>query len=299
MSLNHSVSTWSSLAAAVLFAGVIALPSPTVAQRAVPRSGSDQPATGGRTQGGDHGGGRTRSGGGRVASDGTSSGGNQSSGGKQSSDGDRTSGGGSDGAVRRAPASGDANTQKDGNNRTAVRRDRGGAADGGTTTATSGDKATNVPPYSRQRGSNPPTGYAVERKGRPPVIDGGDTTIWVPGAYYGGYYPWSYGGFGLGGYYGGYNDPWYYGSAPYYSGYDYDYDGRLRLKVKPRSAEVFVDGYFSGLVDEFDGVFQRLRLEPGPHRIEIREDGYETLAFDVRITPDQTVTYTGALQQIR
>ena len=298
MSPKHSVSTWSSLAAAVLFAGIISLPSPTVAQRAVPRSGSDQPATGGRTQGSDHGGGRTRSGGARTASgEGTSSGGNQSSGGDRSSDG----------AVRRAPASsdanskasGDANTKKDGNTRTAVRRDRGG--DGGSTTATTGDKTTIVPVSGRQRGSNPPTGYAVERKGRPPVIDDGGTTIWAPGGYYGGYYPWGYGGFGLGGYYGGYYDPWYYGPAPYYSGYDYDYDydGRLRLKVKPRSAEVFVDGYYSGQVDEFDGVFQRLRLEPGPHRIEIREQGYETLAFDVRITPDQTVTYTGALQQIR
>jgi hypothetical protein len=294
MYLKHSVSTWSSLAAAVLFAGVISLPSSTVAQRAVPRSGSDQPAAGGRTQGGDHGGGRIRSGGGKTASgDGTSSGGNQSSG------GDRSSGGSSDGAVRRAPASGDTSAGKDGNTRTAVRRDRGGAGDGGATTATTGDKATVVPTSGRQRGSNPPTGYAVERKGRPPVIDDGDTTVWVPGGYYGGYYPWGYGSFGLGGYYGGYYDPWYYGPAPYYSGYDDDYDGRLRLKVKPRSAEVLVDGYYSGLVDEFDGVFQRLRLEPGPHRIEIREDGYETLAFDVRITPDDTVTYTGQLRKIQ
>ena len=39
----------------------------------------------------------------------------------------------------------------------------------------------------------------------------------MPGGYFGGYYPWCYGGLGLGGYYGGYYDPCY---DPYgYSGY--------------------------------------------------------------------------------
>ena len=46
-----------------------------------------------------------------------------------------------------------------------------------------------------------------------------------------------------------------------------------------------------GRVDEFDGVFQRLRLEPGPHRIEISADGYETADFEVRVLPDRTTTY--------
>jgi hypothetical protein len=295
MSPNHSGSAWSRLVAAAIFAAVTTLPASTLAQRAVPRSGSAEPSTGGRTQGGDHGGGRTASEGGKAGS-----GGQTTSGGGQASGGDRASSGGSEKAVRRAPASGDTGTRGDGRNRTAVRRDRGGATESGSSTADAkgNDTVAVVPPYSRPRGSNPPTGYAVQRKGPPPIFDGDDSAIWVPGGYYGGYYPWGYGSFGLGGYYGGYYDPWYYGSSPYYSGYDYDYDGRLRLKVKPRSAEVFVDGYYSGLVDEFDGVFQRLRLEPGPHRIEIRANGYETLAFDVRITPDHTVTYSGELQRI-
>lgn len=74
--------------------------------------------------------------------------------------------------------------------------------------------------------------------------------------------------------------------------------GRLRLKVKPEHAEVFVDGYLVGLVDQFDGVFQRLHIEPGPHRIEFRADGYgyEPLTYDVLIQPDRTITYTGALK---
>ena len=82
----------------------------------------------------------------------------------------------------------------------------------------------------------------------------------------------------------------------YYSSYE---DGALRLKVKPRDASVFVDGYFAGQVDSFDGVFQRLRLEPGPHRIEISADGYETLTFEIRVLPDRTTTYNGELDRIQ
>jgi hypothetical protein len=50
-----------------------------------------------------------------------------------------------------------------------------------------------------------------------------------------------------------------------------------------------------GVVDDFDGIFQRLHLEAGPHRIEIRAPQYETLTFDVRIIVDETTTYRGEL----
>ncbi len=71
----------------------------------------------------------------------------------------------------------------------------------------------------------------------------------------------------------------------------------MKLKVKPRQAEVFVDGYFAGAVDDYDGTFQRLRLDPGPHRIEIRMDGYEPLLFEVRVQPDKTITYKSAMRK--
>ena len=122
----------------------------------------------------------------------------------------------------------------------------------------------------------------------------------VAGGGYGGYYPWGYGGLGFGGYYG-YSDPWYEPYDPYqpvYSGGGYGYDGALRVKVKPRDASVYVDGYFAGRVDDFDGVFQRLKIEAGPHHVEVRLDGFETLTFDVRIDPDRTVTYTGELKKL-
>ena len=115
------------------------------------------------------------------------------------------------------------------------------------------------------------------------------------------YYPWGWGGLGFGGYYGGFYDPWWYDTYPAGYGYGYGYvdEGSLRLKVKPRDASVYVDGYYAGRVDEFDGVFQRLKMDSGPHRIEIRQDGYEPLNFEVRIQPNRTVTYDGELKPIQ
>ena len=105
------------------------------------------------------------------------------------------------------------------------------------------------------------------------------------GSYYG-YDPYGYGRYGSA-----------YGYYPYaYGGYaDAYYTGSLRLKVKPRFGEVFVDGYYVGLVNDYDGIFQRLRLEEGPHHIEIREPGFEPLEFDVLILPGETITYEGYL----
>src|SRR5438477_2997 len=96
-------------------------------------------------------------------------------------------------------------------------------------------------------------------------------------------------GYGSGYGYGG-------GSPTYSSSRSYD-EGAVRIKVKPREASVYVDGYYTGRVDDFDGVLQKLHLSAGPHRIEVRLQGYEALVFDVRIEPDQTVTYHGDLRK--
>jgi hypothetical protein len=71
--------------------------------------------------------------------------------------------------------------------------------------------------------------------------------------------------------------------------------GGLRLKIEPRNAQVFVDGYYAGIVDDFDGRFQKLELAPGRHHIEVRAAGHEPLNFDVNIQPRQTTVYRGTL----
>jgi len=99
--------------------------------------------------------------------------------------------------------------------------------------------------------------------------------------------------------------PYAYGNRAY--GYGYGYDpraygyyaippgfayGSLRIVDAPRDAQVFVDGYYAGIVDDYDGVFQHLNLEPGTHRIEIDiYPGAPPLEFEVNVAPGQTVTY--------
>jgi hypothetical protein len=71
--------------------------------------------------------------------------------------------------------------------------------------------------------------------------------------------------------------------------------GDLRLDIEPRDAQVYIDGAYAGLVDDFDGVFQSLRLEAGEYHVEVVLPGFETLAFDVRIMPGEKTTYRGDL----
>ena len=66
--------------------------------------------------------------------------------------------------------------------------------------------------------------------------------------------------------------------------------GGLRITGAPREAHVFADGYYVGIVNDFDGIFQHLNLEAGGHRIEIEVPGYETIAFDVMVQPGRTIT---------
>ena len=74
--------------------------------------------------------------------------------------------------------------------------------------------------------------------------------------------------------------------------------GLLRLAVTPSSAQVFVDSYYAGTVDDVNA--QRvLELEAGPHRLELRAAQYQTLTVDIRITALETMTYRGALEPTR
>jgi len=71
--------------------------------------------------------------------------------------------------------------------------------------------------------------------------------------------------------------------------------GELRLDVEPRDAQVYIDGAYAGLVDDFDGIFQGLRLEVGDYQVEVVSPGFEPLVFNVRIPPGEKVTYRGDL----
>jgi len=100
--------------------------------------------------------------------------------------------------------------------------------------------------------------------------------------------------------YGPASYPYGYGSAWPYSEYggtfdDFDDAGSLRLQVEPKDAQVYVDGYYAGIVDDFDGHFQHLDLSPRPHHVEIRSPDYQPLAFDVVIQSHHRTDYRGKL----
>ena len=114
-----------------------------------------------------------------------------------------------------------------------------------------------------------------------------------------------------GGFYPAYYRPYYFGFGQWYPypnpvfgyppGIFHGGDGAvtLRLQVTPRDATVFVDGYTAGIVDDYDGVFQRLRLVPGPHEIVIYHPSYRTLRQNIYYNPGSSHTIRQTLDLLQ
>jgi hypothetical protein len=75
--------------------------------------------------------------------------------------------------------------------------------------------------------------------------------------------------------------------------------GRLVLHVEPANAQVFADGYYIGVSDDFSPTHGGALVEAGVHRIDISAAGYESAAVDLRVTPGQLVTYRASLKALR
>jgi hypothetical protein len=196
----------------------------------------------------------------------------------------------------------------------AQRGGRGGGG-GGSSRGGGGGGGTAAPRGGHSSQGAPVTGRAVPRGGGHPGggYPGGG------GGYYGGYrpgyvYPPYWGGFGLGwgwgGYWGGYGGYGYWGpgwwgpgyassmwwpglgwwGAPalYYPPY-WGITSDARFLVTPRSTEVYIDGALAGVVDQFDGVFQSLRLSPGTHQITLYLDGHKRRDTNVYVAPGATL----------
>jgi hypothetical protein len=65
----------------------------------------------------------------------------------------------------------------------------------------------------------------------------------------------------------------------------YDNRAQVRLQVKPSEAAVYVDGFYAGIVDDFDGVFQRLPVPPGGHEFVLYLEGYRTAHYALYLRP--------------
>jgi hypothetical protein len=109
-----------------------------------------------------------------------------------------------------------------------------------------------------------------------------------------GYYYHPYFGF----YYGPYYGPFYPYPGPYYGQLPYSASA-VRTRVRPVETQVYVNGYYAGIVDDFDGVFQRLYLPAGQHEIALYLDGYRSYRQKVYIGPGDTLEISHQMEPLR
>ena len=102
-------------------------------------------------------------------------------------------------------------------------------------------------------------------------------------SYYGWWGPWG---------------PWGYWAPPYGYYGAYDYASEVRVLATPREAEVYVDGYLVGTVDDFDGWSQRLRIQPGEHDIELFLEGYRSVKQRMLFRPSETYKVRATLEKL-
>ena len=130
--------------------------------------------------------------------------------------------------------------------------------------------------------------------------------------YYGGHYgyysyPYRYPYFS---YYGafGFWSPWFdygwgWGKYPYrrpVTVYISDYDngrvGALDLDVSPEKAQIFIDGNYVGVADEYDGFPAFLWLEQGTYDVAIYKPGYQTIFRQYSIYPGVVIDVEDRMQ---
>jgi len=70
----------------------------------------------------------------------------------------------------------------------------------------------------------------------------------------------------------------------------------VRLDVEPNDAQVYIDSFYTGVVDDFDGVFQHLALRAGPHLVEVRKTGFVSLAVELNLYPGESITYRRTME---
>jgi hypothetical protein len=94
----------------------------------------------------------------------------------------------------------------------------------------------------------------------------------------------------------GWGYPGLYGPA-FYGRYAIE-DSSARIQVSPRETEVYVDGYRAGIVDDFDGFAQRLRVAPGEHVIELYLDGHKPVTQTILFAPGETYRIRHAMEPL-
>jgi hypothetical protein len=156
-----------------------------------------------------------------------------------------------------------------------------------------------------------PADAAAQRRGGSRPAPRVRTSVVVSAGFYRPYYyrPY-YPSFFYGGFYSPYYGPFYSGWDPFFAQYPYPYPyayprryysgnwASARLEVKPRDAQVYLDGYFVGIVDQFDGVFQRLDLPTGEHEITVYLKGYRPYRERTLFRPGESYHFKAILEPL-
>lgn len=78
----------------------------------------------------------------------------------------------------------------------------------------------------------------------------------------------------------------------------YEPPADVRVLVTPKEAAVYVDGFYSGIADDFDGYFQRLHLAPGDHEVTLYLEGYRTVRQPIHLRPHATFKLTYTMEKL-
>ncbi len=65
-------------------------------------------------------------------------------------------------------------------------------------------------------------------------------------------------------------------------------DAAVKFDVKPKQAQVYVDGFYAGIVDDYNDWYERLYTAPGGHEITLFLEGYRTHTQRAYLAPDHT-----------
>lgn len=145
---------------------------------------------------------------------------------------------------------------------------------------------------SPQRQAIPRRPSPPPRRTLPPRFPGPAPYHFVPISTERGWYYHAYFGF----YYGPYYGPYYPYPGPFYA---HDNYAALRTRVEPRETRVYVNGYFAGEADDFDGFFQRLYVPAGMHVIEFVLDGYETFVECLYLNVNESRDVRHVMRKLR
>ena len=129
----------------------------------------------------------------------------------------------------------------------------------------------------------------AQRGGRGPARPPGHVavrghTVFVGGYFYDphfGPYPW-----------------WLPGEYPYWYYPVLDQHADLRVLATPKEAAVYVDGFYAGVVDDFNGIFQSLPLPPGGHGIALFYEGYRTVRQRLYLSPGSTFKWHETMERL-